>query len=595
MFLKEDVAFNRYDNPNSFRGSEEPEQCQFNFIDNCLRTFPQGKCKECRKGFSLDKFTGNCVIEAIENKVEHCIDYLDDLCVRCGNAYILRENECVKSFIYRQETITSTDEAGVETTQISNISFDLDLNATPEKIFECEIYETNTGKRCRKCSKGHYVTEDFKCRKYLSSSTFDPNCASVATFKCFACDDGYALLNNSFLDRTFSDGVDHFNEIYRFLKNNIEGYFESLSNNTCIPRTIDGCIEYSGITTCIKCNESQGYYLTEEKKCLLITTEYIIPHCEEYLNKTKCVKCNKYFKLNATNTACEVVKYISHCKTHLGSSTLNLCQTCEEDFYLATPDNCLPRSTDPLRYDNCKTKDPSADYCGQCMDGFIFSASTFECIAVPEGCAVYAPNNDPAAETPFHICTLCQPLFYLDPENKTCVAVSNANCRVYDPVAGACSECLPTFYLKTLDGGDKECSAHDTELFPNCKIFSPDTKNKCLYCGEGCNILENKSQCVRRDYSDMCEWYDEKGEHCVGCFDGWELSNNGDCRMIDSKNHCLAGTSEFCWICKEGYQRVFSGTNLDKSKCVKNEEHLSKNCENGIGKSICVLLIILIL
>ena len=589
MFLTEEIAFNRYDNPLSFRGDEPSPQCQFNFLDNCLRTHPQGKCKECRKGYTVNKYTGNCEVEEISDLVDHCIDYAMGLCVKCGNAYILRDNVCLKSFTYREITETTTDAQGVETSSKSLVSFDEDLPNPPAKIFECEVYEVNTSSRCRKCSKGHYVTEDFKCRKYLTSSTFDPNCASVSTFKCFECDSGYALLNNAFLDRSFSDGQDQFPEIYRFLKNNVEGYFESLSNNSCIPNSIEGCLEYSGITTCKVCDNSKNYFLIEDKSCLQITPEFTIPHCQEYLNKTKCSLCSKFFKINSTNTQCINPKYIENCKTHIRSSDLDLCGECNEDFFLSTPDTCLPRTKDSPRYQNCTTVDPSSDSCKTCAAEHVKSPASLLCLPLPTGCAQYIPNEDPAAEDPFHKCVECSPLFYLDPANKTCTPIAVANCRIYDPATQKCTECLPTFYLETQDSGEVVCSAHSTELYPDCKIFSPSIKDKCLFCGENCNVFEIKSHCVRREISDMCEWYDSKGETCVACFDGFELSSDGDCRMLDVRKNCLVGTGEFCWICLEGYEREFSGSSLTGASCLKKDISISKNCDLSSGKSTSIL------
>ena len=581
IYLTEEIAFNRYENPDTYRGTEGPDQCKFNFLENCLRTFPQGKCKECRKGYTLDRHTGNCQVEQNNLLVDHCIAYSETLCIRCGEGFLLRENRCVKSFVYRE---VETLDANGQVTSTQNTSLEEDMNLDPEKIFECEIYETNISSRCHKCTKGHYVTEEFKCRKYTRSHLFDPNCASISTFKCFQCDSGYALLNNAFLDRSFGDGTDHFPEIYRFLKNNIEGYFESLTNNSCIPRTVEGCLEYSGITTCKKCDNAGGYFLIEDKTCLKLTPEYIIPNCQEYLNKTKCAKCAKFFKLNSTNTQCEVVRYLENCQSHVRTGKLDLCEQCDEGYYSATPDTCLARSKDSERYQHCDEKHPYEDYCIKCTENYVFSVATFMCIEIPQFCTRYVPDNDPSAQAPFHKCVECQALHYLDPDTKACTPIPVANCRSYDKSQTKCTECVPTFYLETLESNEVVCSAHDIDLYPECKIFSGDTKNKCIYCGQNCNVFENKTQCVRRDQTDLCEWYDAKAETCVACFDGFELNASGDCRMLDSRNNCLRGAGNYCWKCKGGFDHIFSGTNLTESACLRNQNWVSKNCDVVSGK-----------
>ena len=341
MFLNEALAFER-DGFKAPSGEAQTEQCQFRFVDNCLRNYVQGDCKECRKGYSLNKFTGLCEFESKPLQIEFCGEYLDRKCVQCSSGYILRHNQCIKQFMYRQVVTTTTDAQGNSTTQTNNVSFDEDWKGTPSKVFECLVYESNATERCQKCTKGHYITEEFKCRKYLEDSSFDSNCASVSTFTCFKCDNGYSLLNNSFLDRSFSNAYSYFDQIYQFLKNEGEGYFETLTNNSCIKNTIEGCIEYSGIITCKKCDTD--YLLSDEKSCIRLTNEFRIPNCKVFLNKTKCSECDQYYLLNSNNTACLLASYIENCE-ELGNDTRNnICKKCKSDFYLTTDDNCRKRS-----------------------------------------------------------------------------------------------------------------------------------------------------------------------------------------------------------------------------------------------------------
>jgi hypothetical protein len=281
-----------------------------------------------------------------------------------------------------------------------------------------------------------------------------------------------------------------------------------------------------------------------------------------------------------------VTKYIKNCKEHDNASNLDLCLECDEGFYLATPDSCLARTADSKRYLNCDQKDPQNDYCLKCTQNFIFSESNFECLEAPPFCIRYIHDNDPAAVAPFHKCDACAELYYLEPQTKVCNQIPVANCRTYNSTITKCTHCLPKFYLETLDSGEVVCSPHDADQFPTCQIFSPDVKNRCIYCGQGCNIFENKSQCVRRDKTDLCEWYDQKGENCVACFDGFELSPQLDCRMLDTRKNCLSGTGDYCYKCQYGYQRLFSGANLNSGYCLRNENWVEKNCDSVTGKGI---------
>ena len=83
----------------------------------------------------------------------------------------------------------------------------------------------------------------------------------------------------------------------------------------------------------------------------------------------------------------------------------------------------------------------------------------------------------------------------------------------------------------------------------------------------------------------MCEWYDSKGETCISCFDGFELNANLDCRMLDSRKNCLIGAGDFCWICKYGFERIFTGNSLNQSSCIKKDSSKSKHCDFYPGKS----------
>ena len=214
----------------------------------------------------------------------------------------------------------------------------------------------------------------------------------------------------------------------------------------------------------------------------------------------------------------------------------------------------------------------------------------FNCIPIPSKCVKYTINIEVGAVAPFYSCKECEPGNHVHLVNKNCISNSFSNCKVFDMVANKCLECENKFYFSISEFDVESCEKHDLSLFPDCEIYSPIVKNKCLYCGENCSILENISQCIKRDFQDMCQSYDFSGENCLNCFEGFYLSAQGDCLMIDYRKHCLINdplaSDDYCWTCKEDYFKYFEKSATTIIKCKPKKERSSQNCffgqENGI-------------
>ena len=337
--------------PSPTEETASSEQCGFKFVDECSRHFIQGDCKECRTGFVLDRISNTCVRVRDQNQILNCLDYINDKCVRCSNGYFLQENKCIKSMFYETLVTVAKDSEGKDVKTTNIVPLLEEFPKLPDSIYNCEVYEPNDPRKCQRCDKGYYLTSDFSCSKYVDFPNYDPNCASVTTFRCFECQSGYALVNNSFLDRTFSNLPLTFPDVYSFLQGSAEGYMAPLSDNSCLPESIPGCLDYSGISTCKVCKS--GYTITRDKGCERVSSASEITYCKEYLNDTKCLECQKFFKLSDDNTSCLISKFIENCKEPKGDTMFDGCLECEEGYFNANGDVCRLRSRDWVGNVNC--------------------------------------------------------------------------------------------------------------------------------------------------------------------------------------------------------------------------------------------------
>ncbi|GAB1219206.1 hypothetical protein ENUP19_0018G0040 [Entamoeba nuttalli] len=163
----------------------------------CVGCSGINKCSVCKEGYHL---VGNYCYE----NVEHCAVYSYEQCKTCEEGYYLSKGKCLKGVEY------------------------------------CKRHSTD-GKKCVECSKGYYLTEDFKCSK----------CDS----KCSECEHKSTYCEFDSLDENKED-------------------VHPIRMDHCTRASADGqrCMSCDDKTylkdgKCVECGDEKCYGCTEDNKC----------------------------------------------------------------------------------------------------------------------------------------------------------------------------------------------------------------------------------------------------------------------------------------------------------------------------------------
>ena len=172
-------------------------------------------------------------------------------------------------------------------------------------IFDCSKYDTNVNfSKCIECNETHYLSGSGTCTLRIKTLSEIANCLSLSLTGIFC---GVCL----------------------------EGFQLAASKIECfaIPANCANSTEANGALTCVTCTDK--YYLSNGD-CLLGTKE----NCSIFqANSDSCLICNFSYYSDNTNS-CIPHLVIDNCSSYgLDQNSINVCFSCNNDFYPITLDN----------------------------------------------------------------------------------------------------------------------------------------------------------------------------------------------------------------------------------------------------------------
>ena len=241
---------------------------------NCEKISQEkGYCKQCKKGFYLNKGDRKCT------DVLNCLESSFGVCKKCIEGYYLdkKENKCL-----RQNGI---------------------LNHCQESINSIN---------CDTCENKYFFDENGKCVNTKFCTEGNENGV------CIKCLEGYYLSN---FDNICTSEKECLNGIYDIGICNlcIDGYYIDYKDGKCKSNQEDNEFKFCKIADNNKCKECiENYHISLDNKC---TKAYF---CEEVENGI-CKRCSSNLHLSLDNN-CTLTE---HCKYTNG----NECIECEDKYY----------------------------------------------------------------------------------------------------------------------------------------------------------------------------------------------------------------------------------------------------------------------
>lgn len=299
--------------------------------------------------------------------------------------------------------------------------------------------------------------------------------------------------------------------------------------------------------------------------------------------------------------------FIANCETCNLSS--NACLSCAASLYLSE-NACFP----------CNSSQYNCTSCNQSINDSIFAqcVNCSQCFS-----ASLCENLDPHCETcSLSQCFRCEPGYYLDFLNKTCVSCDTScetcenspetclSCtnssilyenRCYSP--GCSTNCAECVSLSSSTSVCTQCNAGFFGLpqcFPcstSCKNCSGPTENDCTACSNGTYLNKKTSSCDSCYFS-CKECYGPQFGSCFSCVEGFYLLESA-CQACNpacetcfgpNENHCLSCGSEKVYeqssrTCVNSSNS--SGNTSNSSNFVQND---AQSTENNDQKTLIIAL-----
>lgn len=526
-------------------------RCVFSLVANCQSQSISGSCLQCSSGNYLDLTTQKCVGVPTANRINNCQYYSDaSSCTQCTQSFYLSNNTCVavSNVISNcthalgpslcQECASgfalSADNTGC--VQISNTGscmlystvecssckagFDYNVNSllyvlrdaansssiasnasalavgssgTVPVANRCSAVTVSNCTKltdfetCAECETGFYIGNDGNCVANPSSAI--PNCSVYGTInQCKECLQGYYLKSATECGAvTKIDKCSVYDGKASSTKCNVCEPTHYVANNACTLRTkaVDGCTTYTAdADNCGSCSDSR-VPTSDGLKCLPALT-FCASYVQSNVDATAltCARCEDKFYWNGT--ACDLGSTVN-CLSYLAAQ--NVCQTCEEGYYLTNSNRCSAHN----KVLNCEEYDNLvANKCVQCNDRSAKLSKTTACTQVYiEGCDTYASETH---------CQTCKPGYDLQSSGKCALISTDFNCTKM--VLGECVQCNAGYML---DGG--VCSLPLSNMTQNCLLTNltgtiSSAQKTCLKCNNGSIFYNYKyhSQCVDAQY-----------------------------------------------------------------------------------------------
>ena len=338
-----------------------------------------------------------------------------------------------------------------------------------------------------------------------------------------------------------------------------------------------GCLKCNAQNTCIVCDISTYYYLSNGS-CVLTAAN----NCSIVKMNGDCFACASGYYIDNNTKKCVSVptaKVVAQCNAYDGSQN---CVACNTGFYVSNA-NCTAVNTTVA---NCNLYTANGK-CGVCATGYIFSVDGTACVATPaiSNCGSYTYlscntcgsgyiNNANSYFTAFNTSAsaVFENLFLTSYSKATnwqalsvCQAITATNCASYKTY-NQCAVCSTGYFLNSVG----TCTAFPLAIIDGCAIYS--NANTCTTCVATKRLVDATGKaCVDNTVVTNCLTYNPSAVGatiCVACTSGFYLQS-GACstaRTISANIQNCATTvadADRCSSCATGYQ-----VTTDGSKCL---------------------------
>ena len=406
--------------------------------------------------------------------IEGCTAYQgDQYCTACDTTkkYYLIGNGCVR---YSGDACTAIDYQGncINCQQGFYLAYGNTCTLV-NFIVGCTEYATDTSVTvCRKCA-ANYILVRNRCLESV------PNCLQyiIGTNICAQC----AL-----------------------------GYTQAPDWCSCVPGTIQHCIQYDCLGSCVLCNANFPRLSAQRNLCLTA-----IPYCQVYVpNANGCRLCFPGYVLSSDSLEC--FPGINWCTEYdrVPSGSTVTCNTCQTDYYLSAD-----RRTCNAQIPNCQNINTSELTCSLCNVGYILTDDNKACLPAIANCLIYQHSNH---HTHHHKCQQCVSNYGVSTDQHHCEIICANNysrCNITETCVQIpeccefhdnCGKCL------TLKAGWLWCDKHCCVKIPeHCPNYDPC--GNCL-CPDGQSWCDYEKKCIATP--ECCATHDGCGT-CKTLKAGW--------------------------------------------------------------------------
>ena len=475
-------------------------------------------CKFCE---SPTYFNGSsCVV--LSTQIANCIYYnQQQQCVQCKDGhYSANGTSCVAGelagcVVYDSELVCKT----------CDTQYFLKLN------INCQLYSNDlkcskfnpTEDQCLTCPYFHRLSAEKKCEYLVGCKELEP----LNPSDCKICQSDYYLddTTKTCKVRTAQHCDEHDPSNDQCLSC-LQNFWKDVNDsNICKPVTVvTGCVTYALTSNeCVSCVSSR-FLNTSTKLCEELTSS--VDNCLIYEGNGQCKTCEEDYELKSP-TEC-VLGNIPGCRLY---KTAGECMTCHDGYYLKSDTECRTYSLDL----NCNTFNPNEDECVDCSAKYTFNNATKKCDPVI-GCEEYSEDDTK--------CIKCEPDYYLNLSNNICYLRTQKNCDGFKENKDECENCQHGFYK---DQNDSNICKRTT-FVQQCTQYSP-TSNSCNTCDNTSYLNGNDCQTVAVLVSNCREY--KANQECESCEDEHFL-DNGNCEPGSILNCKVYASETNCTACNEG-------------------------------------------
>jgi len=452
--------------------------------------------------YLLKTLLGLMVITSALADPEGCVAMQgNQYCTACDSSkfYYLIGNGCVR---YSGNACTSIDYQGncINCQQGFYLAFGNTCTLV-NFVVGCTEYATDTATTvCRKCAP-NFILERNRCLQSV------PNCVQyiVGTNICAQC----AL-----------------------------GYTQAPDWCSCVLGTIQNCVQYDCLGSCVLCAATFPRLAAQRNLCLTS-----IPYCQVHVpNANGCRICFPGYVRSSDSLEC--FAGIRWCKDHTAtlSGGVLTCDVCATDYFLSA-DKRSCNSQIP----NCVDINTAALTCRLCAPGYVQTDDNKACLLIIANCLVYQQSN---LLSPSHKCSQCVPGYSVHSNGYSCELIcptgfSACNvtnscvevpicCEFHDP----CGRCLK------IKAGWLWCDARKCIQIPkDCAQY--DECGNCI-CPAGQSWCSEKKSCVL--IPECCATHDGCGA-CKSIKPGFTFCANdqkcyripANCQLYDNCGNCKCG------------------------------------------------------